>query len=77
MAEQSEQVTATIKDGRIVTLWGVRRLFGTIHGDTLGRYPDGHEIGTSRVKKGKRGDELVRTRNSLYRVEWADDDKAE
>lgn len=48
-------------------------LSGWISGDTKGRFPDGHFIFTSVVKK-QEGD-LIYTLNSVYRIEsWLSDE---
>lgn len=42
---------------------------GRIYGDTKGRFPDGKLVTTSGIVK-EEGD-LIYTKNSVYRVEWA------
>lgn len=67
------EINGTLKNAR----WemndppGSTRLVGNIYGDTKGRFPDGLYILTSAVLESL-GDNIFRTRNSTYKVEFAE-----
>ena len=44
---------------------------GALYGDRKGRFPDGERIHTSYIVSGPDADGIIRTRNSVYRVELA------
>lgn len=69
-------ITGTLKaarwDNRVYVVWG------HIEGDTKGRFRDGQLIHTSKVTSCEWGEkpEIIETYNSIYRVEWADEQQA-
>ena len=50
---------------------GGRVAHGDIFGDTKGRFRDGENVRTSFILEGPDEDGVIRTRNSVYRVEAA------
>lgn len=65
------KITATIKNAS----WFGGGLVGEIYGDVEDRWNDGHRIRTSEVMEDL-GDGLYRTRNSVYKVEFAEGQSA-
>jgi hypothetical protein len=59
---------AILKNAR----WTGKSISGFIYGDRKGRFRDGTFVHTSSVSHGY-GLEIYHTRNSVYKVEWAED----
>jgi len=66
------QITGTIKSAVRATLFGKNCIIGFMHEDKRGRFVDGRLIHTSSILRVE-GD-IVFTKNSIYKVEWADED---
>jgi hypothetical protein len=65
-------VDAVLKNARIEMIPGHDDKYwarGLIHGDAKGRFADGEPIHTSYIVSGPDENGIIRTRNSVYRVE--------
>lgn len=71
------ELTATIKDAKIMTMWGDRVAVGHVYGDVKRRFEDGKLIHTSKIVKGPKNSELghgiVKTQSgNYYKLEMAE-----
>lgn len=66
------KVTGLLKNAKKVHLHGDKMVVvGNVYSDSLKRFIDGEKIKTSYIVK--ETEEYITTRNSYYKVEWADD----
>jgi hypothetical protein len=69
-----EELDGTIKNAVIAPIYGrdQMRASGNLYGDRKGRFSDGEWIHTSAIVSGPDEHGIVRTRNSVYRIELAE-----
>lgn len=66
------KVTGILKNAKKVHLYDDNFVaVGNVYSDVLGRWEDGEKIKTSKIVKEDL--EYITTRNSYYKVQWADD----
>ena len=66
------KVTGLLKNAKKVHLYDDKMVMvGNVYSDLYNRFDDGEEIKTSYIVK--ESGEYVTTKNSYYKVQWADD----
>ena len=71
-SERYMKVTGILRNAKKVHLYDDSFVVvGELYGDILNRFDDGEKIKTSRIVK--ETNEYIITRNSHYKVQWADD----
>ena len=65
------KVTGLLKNAKKVHIQDKFVVVGNVYSDSMNRFDDGEWIKTSYIVK--ETEEYVKTRNSYYKVQWADD----